>query len=136
MEGQQSWIDNWRGTGLVPIREDESIFAVFARMDTDGGNLDVWTEDVIAWVMADRRFSGDQLGTVFYGLAHLPSENPPDGLSAPGACEDAHDDLGCHVGYTNLVYFEKEQQETWSEVARSHMRICRRRRETMGPTTA
>jgi len=124
----------WQGTALVPVGSDT--WAVFAFMSQDNGSVDIWAEQVLGWVMADRRFTADELGTVFYGLS-LQSTRRSEVYRGPDICEGLHDKRGCHIGYSKNA-LAPSSAEAWQQAAREHMKRCQRRRAAMsaGPGSA
>lgn len=123
MESCLQNVGDWQGTTMVSASDT---WAVFGFMGPERAGAEIWTEQVLAWVMADHRFTADKLGTVFYGLS-LQSTRRGDIFRGPDICEAIHDRRGCHLGYSRISLADADTQP-WQEAAAEHMKRCRRRR--------
>jgi hypothetical protein len=128
MEGHLRKEGDWQGTTLIPANDTWAVFAFMGERDQ---GLEIWTEQMLGWVMAERRYASDEFGTVFYGLS-LQSTKRGEIYRGPDICEALHDKRGCHLGYSKNSLADADTQ-AWQEAAGEHMRRCRRRRAAVGP---
>jgi hypothetical protein len=128
MESHLQKTGDWQGTSLVAASDT---WAVFAFMGKQGEGLEIWTEQVLAWVMAERRYAAGEFGTVFYGVS-LQSTRRGEIYRGPDVCEAIHDERGCHLGYSKSSLVDAETR-AWQDAAGEHMRRCTRRRMAVGP---
>jgi hypothetical protein len=129
MDSRLQKAGDWQGTMMVPASDT---WAVFGFLNQQGEGLEIWAEQVLAWVMADCRYASDEFGTVFYGLS-LQSTRRGAIFRGPEICEAIHDKRGCHLGYSKATLADADT-EPWQQAAAEHMRRCRRRRVPAGPT--
>jgi hypothetical protein len=129
MESHLQKARDWQGAAMVPATDT---WAVFGFMNQQGDGLELWAEQVLAWVMADRRYAADEFGTVFYGLS-LQSTERAEVFRGPNICEALHDKRGCHLGYSKSALGDWDTQP-WRLAAGEHMQRCRRRRAAASPT--